>query len=299
MPKGRGLLTNNTIVMAKKEQKKKIKVQDAEINLLIRESGEYVNLTDMARKFNERTDVVIQRWLRNRNTIEFLAIWEQLNNPDFNPTHLDGIRSDLSLNSYVLSSKQWISMTGAIGIEARAGRYGGTYAHTDIAMEFGTWLSPVFKMYLIKEFQRLKEEEAETKNLEWNIRRIMAKANYRIQTEAVRKHLIPPKLKSTKFEGKYYASEADVINVALFGLTARQWKAANPKKSGNMRDHATHEQLLVLSNLQSLNAKLMKWDCDQEQRLQILNESAIEEMNILISSQSLKGLPGDQPKKLK
>ncbi len=277
--------------------KKKINVQGIEIKLdQTKEGEEYLSLTDMARKFNERTDVVIQRWMRNRNTIEFLAIWEQLNNPTFNPTHLDGIKSDLGLNSYVLSSKQWIKMTGAIGIQSRAGRYGGTYAHRDIAMEFGTWLSPVFKMYLIKEFQRLKEAEAQQNNLEWRIHRIMSKANYKIHTEAVRIHLIPPKVQNTKREGLYFASEADVLNVALFGMTANEWKRQNPNKKGNIRDYATTEQLLVLSNIQSLNAKLMKWDCDAEQRVQILNEAAIEEMNILLSSSSLNQIPdGDPP----
>lgn len=267
-----------------KNKRKTIQVQEFEISLLLREGGEYVSLTDMARKFNTRTDVVIQRWFRNRNTIDFLAIWEELHNPNFNPTRLGGIRNDLSLNSFVLSSKQWINMTNAIGIESRAGRYGGTYAHRDIAMEFGSWLSPVFKMYLIKEFQRLKEAEASAKNLKWDVHRIMAKANYKILTEAVREHLIPPKIQNTKLEGIYFATEADLINVALFGMTAKEWKITNPKSKGNIRDHATHEQLLVLSNLQSLNAKLMKWGCDQAQRVSILNESAIEELQILIGT---------------
>lgn len=279
-------------------KKKTITVQGIEIRLDQSGTEEYLNLTDMAKKFNERTDVVIQRWMRNRNTIEFLAIWEQLNNKDFNPTQLDGIRNDLGLNSYVLSTKQWIEMTNAKGILSKAGRYGGTYAHRDIAMEFGTWLSPVFKMYLIKEFQRLKEDEAQRNNLDWQVKRIMSKANYQIHTAAVKAHLIPQKIKQTKKEGLYFASEADVLNVALFGITAKVWKQQNPEKKGNMRDYASTEQLLVLSNLQSLNAKLMKWDCDQEQRLQILNESAIEEMQILLENSSLDQLPGDETGRL-
>ena len=170
--------------------------------------------------------------------------------------------------------------------------------HKDIAFEFCSWVSPAFKLYLIKEFQRLKEAEASKQNLDWNVRRIMAKANYKIHTEAVREHLIPPRIQFTSQEGRYFASEADILNLALFGMTAKQWKQANPDKSGKMRDYASQEQLLVMSNLQSLNAKLMKWGCDQEQRLQILNESAIEEMNILVSGNGLKQLPGGEDQKL-
>lgn len=275
--------------------KQKIRVEGQLITIYDQDGKDFISLTDIAKQVNERSDIVISNWLRNRNTVEFLGVWEQLNNPDFNTIEFDGIRSKTGLNTFFLSAKQWITSTNAIGMKSKAGRYGGTFAHTDIAFEFCSFISPVFKLYLVKEFQRLKEEEAQSLNLEWNVKRLMSKANYKILTEAVREHLIPPRLQYTKKEGPYFASEADLINLALFGITAKEWRLQNPDKKGNMRDHATQEQLLVLSNLQSLNAKLMKWGCDQEQRLQILNESAIEEMSILVSSNTLKTLPPGPP----
>lgn len=278
--------------------KQKIRVEGQVITIYDQDGNDFISLTDIAKQVNSRTDIVISNWLRNRNTIEFLGVWEQLNNPNFNTIEFDGIRSKTGLNTFFLSAKQWVTSTNAVGIKSKAGRYGGTFAHTDIAFEFCSFISPVFKLYLVKEFQRLKEVEAQTFNLEWNVKRLMSKANYKILTEAVREHLIPPRLQYTKKEGPYFASEADLINLALFGQTAKEWRQQNPDKKGNMRDHATPEQLLVLSNLQSLNAKLMKWGCDQDQRLQILNESAIEEMSILVSSNSLKSLPPN-PSQLK
>lgn len=191
----------------------------------------------------------------------------------------------------------WIEATGAIGLQSRAGRYGGTYAHREIALNFCYWLSPTFQVYLIKEFDRLKAAEAKELDTEWNVKRIMAKANYRIHTEAVRTYLIPPKLQYTKKEGVFFASEADLINMALFGKTAKQWRQENPELKGNMRDHATTEQLLVLSNLQSLNANLLEWDCDQMQRLELLNKTAIDQMSVLVGSKSLDPLKPE--KKLK
>ena len=191
----------------------------------------------------------------------------------------------------------WIEATGAIGLQSRAGRYGGTYAHREIALNFCYWLSPTFQVYLIKEFDRLKAAEAKELDTEWNVKRIMAKANYRIHTEAVRTYLIPPKLQYTKKEGVFFASEADLINMALFGKTAKQWRQENPELKGNMRDHATTEQLLVLSNLQSLNANLLEWDCDQMQRLELLNKTAIDQMSVLAGSKSLDPLKPE--KKLK
>lgn len=274
-------------------KKKIIIVQGTEIRLYPQEKEEdFFSLTDIAKKFNpENPSILIVNWFRNKDTVEFLGVWEKLHNPDFNLIEFDKIKNEAGTNRFVLSTSRWINETEAIGIKSKAGRYGGTYAHKDIAMAFCYWLSPPFQLYIIKEFQRLKEEEAQRQNLEWDVRRIMAKANYRIHTEAVREHLIPPRLQYTKMEGLYFANEADLLNMALFGMTAKEWRRQNPDKKGNIRDHATAEQLLVLSNLQSLNAKLMKWDCDQEQRLQILNEAAIEEMQILLSSTSLKGLP--------
>jgi len=262
--------------------KEVLTVQGFEIKLLKKDKQDFISLTDMARKFNDRTDVVIQRWMRNRNTIEFLAIWEKLNNDDFNPTHLDGIRGDISLNSYVLSVKQWISMTSAIGIESRAGRYGGTYAHKDIAMEFGTWLSPVFKMYLIQEFQSLKKLKAEESKstLEWDVKRVFAKANYHIHREAVHK-LLPTKLNSKKKQEVVFANEADLLNLALFGINAKEWAMENPELKGNIRDYASSEQLLVMANLESLNSKLIEWDCDLEQRFEILQKTALKQLSVL------------------
>ncbi len=269
--------------------KEVLTVQGVEIKLLQKNKQDFISLTDMAKRFNERTDVVIQRWLRNRNTVEFLAIWEQLNNENFNPTHLDGIRGDISLNSYVLSVKQWISMTSAVGIESRAGRYGGTYAHKDIAMEFGTWLSPVFKMYLIREFQALKKVQAEESKatLDWDVKRVFAKANYHIHREAVHK-LIPAKLNSKKKSEVVYANEADLLNLALFGISAKDWELENPSLKGNIRDYASSEQLLIMANLESLNAKLIEWECDTEQRFEILQKTALKQLSVLSDFKGLE-----------
>ena len=279
-------------------RKRTIVVNGKEITLLPRPNQEdYISLTDIMKSFDD--EFAIYSWLRNRNTVEFIGVWEELHNPDFKGNEFVRFKSEVGLNTFNLTPKKWIEATDAIGMIVKSGRYGGgTFAHQDIAINFCYWLSPTFQLYLIKEFQRLKEEEAERQSLEWNVRRIMSKANYRIHTEAVREHLIPPRLQYTKMEGLYFANEADVLNMALFGITAKEWRQQNPEAKGNIRDNATAEQLLVLSNLQSLNAKLMKWDCDQEQRLQILNEAAIEEMQILVSSTSLKQLPEDEKKKL-
>ena len=279
-------------------RKRTIVVNGKEITLLPRPNQEdYISLTDIMKSFDD--EFAIYSWLRNRNTVEFIGVWEELHNPDFKGNEFVRFKSEVGLNTFNLTPKKWIEATNAIGMIVKSGRYsGGTFAHQDIAINFCYWLSPTFQLYLIKEFQRLKEEEAERQSLDWNVRRIMSKANYRIHTEAVREHLIPPRLQYTKMEGLYFANEADVLNMALFGMTAKEWRQQNPEAKGNIRDNATAEQLLVLSNLQSLNAKLMKWDCDQEQRLQILNEAAIEEMQILVSSTSLKQLPEDEKKKL-
>lgn len=279
-------------------RKRTIVVNGKEITLLPRPNQEdYISLTDIMKSFDD--EFAIYSWLRNRNTVEFIGVWEELHNPDFKGNEFVRFKSEVGLNTFNLTPKKWIEATNAIGMIVKSGRYGGgTFAHQDIAINFCYWLSPTFQLYLIKEFQRLKEEEAERQSIEWNVRRIMSKANYRIHTEAVREHLIPPRLQYTKMEGLYFANEADVLNMALFGMTAKEWRLQNPEAKGNIRDNATAEQLLVLSNLQSLNAKLMKWDCDQEQRLQILNEAAIEEMQILVSSTSLKQLPEDEKKKL-
>jgi hypothetical protein len=204
-------------------------------------------------------------------------------------------KNEAGSNGFNLTPKKWIEATDAIGMVKKAGRYGGgTFAHRDIAVNFCYWLSPTFQLYLIKEFQRLKEEEAKLLNLEWDVKRIMAKASYPIHMEAVRQHLIPPKLVRTKLEGLYFANEAGLLNVALFGVTAKEWKLQNPDLKGNIRDHATHEQPLVLSLLQGLNAKLMEWGSDAQQRLELLNKAAIEWMEVVLNSGSLKELPGEK-----
>jgi len=259
----------------------KISVLNREITLYSFKEGDYISLTDIARyKDGDRTDYLIQNWLRNRNTIEYLGIWEKINNPDFKPIEFDGFRNQAGLNSFILTAKQWIEKTAAIGIISKAGRYGGTYAHKDIAFEFASWISVEFKLYLIKEFQRLKEDERKT--LGWDIRRNLAKINYRIHTEAIKTHLVPGIL-SPKKTSLVYASEADVLNLALFGMTAADWRSTNPDKDGNIRDYAESTQLVCLSNLENLNALFISEGLSQEERLRRLNEIAIHQMTILTS----------------
>ena len=259
---------------------KKIDVQGREVVINTVNNEDYISITDIAKyKDEERTDYIIQNWLRNRNTIEFLGIWEKLNNPDFNPIEFEGFRNQAGLNSFVLTSKKWIESTNAIGIESKPGRYGGTYAHKDIAFEFASWVSVEFKLYLIKEFQRLKDQEQG--QLDWNIKRNLTKINYRIHTDAIKENLIPKEL-TGKEKSMIYASEADVLNMALFGITAKEWRENNPDKTGNVRDYANVSQLVCLSNLESLNAVLINDGLEQSQRLEKLNKIAISQMKILI-----------------
>ncbi|HZW18208.1 MAG TPA: KilA-N domain-containing protein [Luteimonas sp.] len=268
----------------------KIDVKGTAVTVISARDEDYISLTDIARyKDNERTDYIIQNWLRNRNTIEFLGIWEQLNNPDFNPIEFDGIRSQAGLNSFVLTTKRWTEATGAIGINSRAGRYGGTFAHKDIAFEFASWVSVEFKLYLIKEFQRLKEVERE--QLGWDIRRNLTKINYRIHTDAIKANLIPPQLtpQQTTF---VYASEADLLNMALFGKTAKQWRDENPGSKGNIRDDANAAQLVCLANLEALNAHFIHQGLAQAERLQRLNETAIGQMKLLLEDAGVRHLGG-------
>ena len=234
----------------------KLKVLDQTITTMTRADSEYICITDIARfKHQDRTGVIISNWLRNRNTIEFLGIWERLNNPDFKVIEFDDFKKEAGLNSFTLTPKQWIEKTNATGLISRAGRYGGTYAQKDIAFEFASWISVEFKLYLIKEFQRLKEQEFE--QLGWDIRRNLAKVNYVIHTDAVKEHLIPETLNSQQI-GCIYANEADLLNVALFGVTAKQWREENPGLSGNMRDHANVHQLVCLANMESMNAHFIQ-----------------------------------------
>jgi hypothetical protein len=274
--------------MAKKNQK--IEVQGTEITVSKKEQQEYISLTDIARhKDSDRTDYIIQNWLRNRNTIEFLGIWEKLNNPNFNPIEFEGFRNRAGLNSFVLTTKQWVEKTNAIGVFAKAGRYGGTFAHKDIAFEFASWVSVEFKLYLIKEFQRLQEQEQ--KSFDWNVKRSLTKINYRIHTDAVKAHLIPEHL-STQQISLVYANEADVLNMALFGKTAKQWRNKNSDKAGNIRDYANVTQLVCLSNLENLNAVWIEESLPQSDRLQRLNQVAIQQMQSLTQDVSAKKLKG-------
>jgi len=263
---------------------KKIDVQGREVVINSVNDEDYISITDIAKyKDENRTGYIIQNWLRNRNTIEFLGIWEKLNNPDFNVIEFEYIKSQAGLNSFVLTSKNWIESTNAVGIVSKAGRYGGTYAHKDIAFEFASWVSVEFKLYLIKEFQRLKDQEQG--QLDWNIKRNLTKINYRIHTDAIKENLIPKEL-SGKEKNIIYASEADVLNMALFGMTAKTWKENNPDKTGNIRDHANVSQLVCLSNLESLNAVLINDCIDQSHRLEKLNKIAISQMKILVDDKS-------------
>ncbi len=266
----------------------KIKVLSKEITIQTRGAEDYISLTDIARyKDSERTDYIIQNWLRNRNTIEFLGIWEHLNNPSFNPIEFDGIRKQAGLNSFILTAKRWIDATRAIGLTSSTGRYGGTYAHKDIAFEFASWISVEFKLYLIKEFQRLKEEEL--RQLGWDIRRNLSKINYRIHTDAIQENLVPPEL-TRKQVDLLYASEADVLNMALFGITAKQWRDANPGRKGNVRDEADVSQLVCLSNLENLNALFIRENAPQGERLRKLNQIAIHQMKLLTDDPRIKRL---------
>jgi hypothetical protein len=264
-----------------------IHVKGAEVTIATRFDQDYISLTDMLRRFGDES--ILYNWLRNRNTIEFLGIWEQLYNPAFKPIEFDRFKSQAGLNSFALSPKKWIEATNAIGLYAKAGRGGGTYAHKDIAFEFGSWLSPEFKLYLIKEFQRLKDEESRANSLEWSFQRTLAKVNYKIHTDAIKERLIPPLLTSTQ-TSIIYASEADLLNVALFGLTAAQWRQVNTTETDNMRDAASLEQLVVLSNLESINAVLIHQGLAAPERLVQLNAIAITQMRSLVGLDSLKKL---------
>ncbi len=233
---------------------KKIEVEGKEITVILDKNKEYISLTDMLKA--KDGDFFISDWLRNRNTVEYLGIWESVYNPAFNYGEFAIIKSQAGLNSYKLSVKDWVEKTNAIGLKATAGRYGGIYAHPDIAFEFGMWISPQFKIYLIKEFQRLKEEESNQSKLEWDFQRTLAKVNYRIHTDAIKENLIPKEITKQQ-ENFVYTNEADLLNVALFGMTAKEWREQNPGVKGNIRDEATIEQLVVLSNMESINALLI------------------------------------------
>lgn len=268
---------------------KSLTVQGVEIHLTTKGEEDYISLTDMASKFDAGPSL-IDSWLRSKDTIEFLGVWERLNNPGFNSVEFDRIRLDAGTNRFRLSVKRWAEDVRGVGIVAKAGRYGGTFAHKDIAFEFGSWLSPEFKLYLITEFQRFKQAEAE-RGLDWDVRRTLSKVQYRVHTDAVQQHLIPAQL-TPKEAGFVYASEADVLNKALFGMTAAEWKRANPGAKGNLRDNATMEQLVVMSSIESQNALLIQQGVPQSQRIQMLNGLARAQLQSLLSNPSLPPLRG-------
>ncbi|HEY5328008.1 MAG TPA: KilA-N domain-containing protein [Mucilaginibacter sp.] len=264
-----------------------ITVKGTAITIIKENNEDFISITDMLKA--KDGDFFIADWLRNRNTVEFLGIWESVYNPTFNYGEFAIIKSQAGLNSYRISVKEWVEKTNAIGLKATTGRYGGTYAHKDIAFEFGMWISAEFKVYLIKEFQRLKDDENDRLKLEWNFQRTLAKVNYHIHTDAIKQNLIPKELDKSQVSF-VYANEADLLNVALFGITAKQWRDGNPAADGNIRDEATIEQLVVLSNLESINAVLIHQGKAQSQRLLQLNAIAITQMRSLLNSKQIKNL---------
>ena len=270
-----------------KEIKSTINVQGTAITILSHKAEDYISLTDMLKA--KDGDFFISDWLRNRNTVEFLGVWEKVYNPGFNYGEFATIKSQAGLNSYKISVKEWVEKTNAIGLKATAGRYGGTYAHKDIAFEFGMWISAEFKIYLIKEFQRLKDDENQRLSLTWNLNRTLAKLNYRIHTDAIKENIIPPGI--TKEQQQIiYANEADVLNMAMFGKTAQQWRNENPGKDGNIRDYSSIEQLLVLANLESMNAEFIRMELPQAERLLKLNAIAIQQLKSLTANPNIKKL---------
>jgi len=263
-------------------------VQGNQIQVLEVKGEQYISLTDMARQFGE-PNVMIASWIKRKDTIEYLGVWEKLHNPDFKPREFVGFKNDAGLNRFNLSPQQWIQGVNAIGIESKSGRYGGTYAHEDIATHFGQWLSPEFSLYVIKEFKRLKQLEAARTSKDWKLNRALSKINYRIHTDAVDQHLIP---KQTPNQDKWlwFTGEADLLNLALFGKTAKQWRSKNQKVEGNIRDYATQEQLLVLANLEVLNSHLIEEKVSKQERLTKLNQAAITQMRSLLKSDAVRKL---------
>ena len=263
------------------------------------DENDYISLTDIARYKSDDPTASIQNWMRSKETIAFLGLWVQLNNPNFNPIEFEGVRNEAGANAFTMSPKKWIEATGAIGIISKPGRYGGTFAHKDIAFEFASWSSAEFKLYIIRDYQRLKSDENSRISLQWNVNRILSKVNYRIHTDAIKGNLIPDEL--TQSQKSYvYADEADIINVALFGMTAAEWRKGNPDKKGNIRDYATIEQLLVLANMENMNAVYIEKGMPQKTRIEELNEFARKQLAEMLRNKSVKGferlkpLPGDK-----
>lgn len=271
---------------------KTVMVQDTEIHITEKNDEDYISLSDIVSNSEEGT-TLIDLWLRDKETIEFIGEWEKINNSNFNFSAFEEIKNQAGSNRFTLSAKKWMQRTQGTGIIVKGGRYGGVFAHTDIAFEFASWLNPKFKLYLIKEFNRLKSKENKTEQLEWNIRRTLTKANYRIHTDAIKTNLIPPKIPKDRI-GLIYATEADLLNMALFGKTAKQWRIENPalSKNGNIRDEATTEQLVVLASLESQNALLIQQGKTKDERVEILNQEAIRQMKALLDNPSIKKLEG-------
>jgi len=272
----------------------KIEIENAIISITKVNKDDFICLTDMA-KFRdpERTNYIIQNWMRTRNTIEFLGLWEQLRNPNFKSIEFDAFKNEAGSNSFTLTPKRWIETTNAIGVISKAGRYGGTYAHKDIAFEFASWISPTFKLFLITEYQRLKEIETNQYNLEWNVKRILSKANYHLHTDAVKNYILPKKNYTKNMEWLNYAEEADLLNVALFKCTAKDWREVNPKltkKGVNIRDVASINELAILSNIESMNAEMIRKGITKSERFKQLNEIAEYQLNVLNKKDSLKAL---------
>lgn len=273
-----------------KKYRDTIHAKDAEIAVLSSgDENDYISLTDIARYKSDDPAATIQNWMRSRDVIEFLGLWEELNNPEFNPLEFEGFIAKAGANAFTMSPKKWVGSTNAIGIFSRAGRNGGTFAHRDIAFEFASWISAEFKLYIIKDYQRLKADENSRLALGWNLNRTLAKINYRIHTDAIKEMLIPPDV-SPRQQGITYASEADVLNIAMFGMTAKEWRLAHPDAKGNIRDEATLQQLIVLANLESINAELIRQGVSQKERLLRLNASAKQMMQSLICDHRIEDL---------
>ncbi|MFT4250685.1 MAG: KilA-N domain-containing protein [Candidatus Woesearchaeota archaeon] len=272
-------------------RKTTVTVENIKVTIRDIDSHKYISLTDIAKKRNpEEPRFVVINWLRNRNTIEFLGIWESMHNSDFNRVEFDTVIRQSGLNSFSLSPSKWIEETNAKGIITKSGRYsGGTYAHEDIALEFASWISPEFKLYFIKEFRRLKNEESKKLQISWDVKRELVKINYKIHTDAIKENLLPPKITATEAK-KVYATEADILNKALFGSTAKEWSNKNPETKGNMRDYADIRQLVVLANLESLNAEYIKENVSAEKRVIKLNTVAISQMKSLLNNKNIKKL---------
>ena len=278
--------------MKEKCVKAEINADGRQVSILsLGRNKDYISLTDIARYKSDDPNDVIKNWMRGKDVIQFLGLWEKLNNPDFKPVEFDGFRMEAGTNAFTLSPQKWITATNAIGIISKAGRYGGTFAHTDIAFEFASWISAEFKLYIIKDYQRLKNDENSKYSLGWSLNRELVKINYRIHTDAIKENLIPESM-TNKLQGIVYANEADILNVSLFGKTARQWREDNPGLAGNIRDYATYHQLIVLINLESMNAELIKMGLSQNEGVLRLNKMAIEQMSLLLRDISVNPIKG-------